>query len=94
MIKGISIITKHYAHLNIHYNGNERFGNGIEDVEQITTKVLEVFDNCKVSIDTEFKCNALTEVGLIGSCLESVKSAAILISRLVDEHETLEMLGV
>lgn len=99
MYKGVTVETVHFAHICII---PAKSGETIDLCDEIDEHVKEILaeyysenqcDEDHVRIDPEFRCNALTEVGLCGSSLDGVQSVAVGLAKWVENHPNLKLIG-
>ena len=89
---GICISTVHYAHICIIAEEGFDCYSDYDEINKLSEKVVSVFrvdtegGIPNVDIDPEFRCNALTEVGLYGHDLLKVTSAAKAIAKEIEAH--------
>lgn len=88
----VNVRTVHYAHVCITAKSDKEYGNDcVDDVDKIVKEVLRKYDNKLVEIDDLFCCMVLSEVGLRGSCLDSVRKAALDIAETAANHPKLKL---
>jgi len=85
------IETKHYAHLPIcPCEGISEIGSERDRLDCAVKNILAQFKPEMVSLNDDFCSNFLSEIGLVGGDLDSVRKAAEEIKQIVDDSESFE----
>lgn len=88
----VNVRTVHYAHVCITAKSDKEYDDDCVDyVDKIVKSVLGKYDNKLVDVDDLFCCQVLSEVGLRGSCLDSVRKAALEIADAAAKHPKLKL---
>jgi hypothetical protein len=91
-MKGVSISTVHHAHICIVMAKDYPDTENYDEIDDLVKSILcnyqvdDTMDIPNVDIDPEFRCNALTEVGLYGHDLSKVTEAAHAIAKAIQAH--------
>lgn len=83
-MKKVMIETKHFAHISIITSDMKHYDEAKDEIEGFVKTILAKYPD--VMEDPEFRCNCLTEVGLISENLEQIQSAANEIATWADEN--------
>lgn len=95
-MKGITYESIYKAHLRLVHSDEAdlRCTDIIDnDLAKYALKVLRLFEYRQVSVDSEFRGNARTEIGLTGNSPGSVQEAAEMIMKYVEEHKPFQPIG-
>ena len=88
----VNVRTVHYAHVCITAKSDKEYGDDcVDEVDKIVKSVLGKYDDKLVEVDDLFCCMVLSEVGLRGSCLDSVRTAALEIAETAAKHPKLKL---
>ncbi|AKO78147.1 hypothetical protein EN12_23930 [Vibrio cholerae] len=90
-MKKVLIETKHFAHISIITSDMKHYDEAKDEIEGFVKKILAKYPD--VMEDPEFRCNCLTEVGLISENLEQIQSAANEIATWADENPLTKFVG-
>ncbi len=90
-MKKVLIETKHFAHISIITSDMKHYDEAKDEIEGFVKTILVKYPD--VMEDPEFRCNCLTEVGLISENLEQIQSAANEIATWADENPLTKFVG-
>ena len=90
-MKKVMIETKHFAHISIITSDMKHYDETKNEIEGFVKTILAKYPD--VMEDPEFRCNCLTEVGLISENLEQIQSAANEIATWADENPLTKFVG-
>ncbi len=90
-MKKVMIETKHFAHISIITSDMKHYDEAKDAIEGFVKTILAKYPD--VMEDPEFRCNCLTEVGLISENLEQIQSAANEIATWADENPLTKFVG-
>ncbi|KOY41595.1 hypothetical protein [Vibrio parahaemolyticus] len=105
-MKKVLIETKHFAHISIITSDMKHYDEAKDEIEGFVKTILgdsprpdraRVYGGVAkypdVMEDPEFRCNCLTEVGLISENLEQIQSAANEIATWADKNPLTKFVG-
>lgn len=78
-----TLSTIHYAHICIISRDSDSYDQALDMIDETTKNIINKLGKPgeqgavdTVEVDPDFRCHALTEVGLRGSCRDTVTAAA------------------
>ncbi|EGR3230000.1 hypothetical protein DC914_RS28190 [Vibrio parahaemolyticus] len=90
-MKKVLIETKYFAHISIITSDMKHYDEAKDEIEGFVKTILAKYPD--VMEDPDFRCNCLTEVGLISENLEQIQSAANEIATWADENPLTKFVG-